>query len=84
MYEVKWTAIAEQQLAAVWVAAADRPAVNFAVAWLEAALLRYPLLLGDAMESSVHRTAYRAPIGVEYEVIEDDKRVIVQGIFASG
>jgi hypothetical protein len=34
--------------------------------------------------SSVHRIAVRDTIGIEFEVIEDDKRVIVHGVFAIG
>jgi plasmid stabilization system protein ParE len=80
-YEVLWGPIAIQQLAAIWLAAADRNAVTAAADWLDRWLARIPLQLGEPRTSSVHRVAYRDPIGVEYEVIEDDKRVIVQGVF---
>jgi hypothetical protein len=32
--------------------------------------------------STVHRLAFYAPLGIEFEVIENDKRVIVQAVFA--
>ena len=81
-YRIDWTPGAEQQLAAVWMAAADRPTVTTAVNRLEARLERNPLQIGHRLDSSVHRVAYAAPLGIEYEVIEDDKRVIVHGVFA--
>jgi hypothetical protein len=31
--------------------------------------------------SSVHRTATLKPLGIEFEVIEDDKRVIVLAVW---
>jgi hypothetical protein len=43
-----------------------------------------PLDFGEPWASSVHRIAARDPIGIEFEVIEDDKRVIVHGVFAVG
>ena len=80
-YQVIWQLIAEDELAAIWLAAADRQAVTAVAAWFDSQLSRVPLLLGESRDSSVHRVAYRAPIGNEFEVIEDDKRVIVQGVF---
>jgi len=80
-YEVLYGTVAERQLADIWLGAADRSAVTAAADWLDQWLARIPLQLGESRTSSVHRVAYRDPIGVEYEVIEDDKRVIVQGVF---
>ena len=80
-YEV-WAAKAENQLAVAWTAAADRNAVTDAAARLDRVLMREPLKVGESRSSSVHRVAYDHPLGVEFEVIEDDKRVIVQGVFA--
>lgn len=41
-----------------------------------------PLSLGESRESSVARLATDPPLGFLYEVIEDDKRVVVQKVFA--
>ena len=81
-YQVIWGPVVEAQLAAVWIAAPDRSAVTRAVDWLEQRLSRMPLHLGEARESSVHRVAFQSPLGIEYVVIEDDKRVLVQAVFA--
>jgi plasmid stabilization system protein ParE len=82
-YRVVWGPRAEDLLAAVWLAAADRNRVSQAVATLDRLLARAPLELGESRASSVQRVAFEPPIGIEFEVVEDDKRVIVQGVFAA-
>ena len=81
-YRVTWNPPAEGDLAAIWVAAVDRRAVTDAAAQIDALLAYAPLALGESRTSSVHRVVYHDQLGVEYEVIEDDKRVIVQAVFA--
>jgi hypothetical protein len=83
-YRVDWTLAAENDLAALWNAADDRHAVTSACEWLDEHLERDPLRFGEFWASSVHRIAVCDPIGVEFEVIEDDKRVIVHGVFSVG
>ena len=82
-YVVHWDARAEADLAAVWIAAADRAAVVRAATWFDNHLEYSPLQLGESRTSSVHRLAYYSPLGIEFEVIEDDKRVVVQAVFAT-
>ncbi|MBY0513101.1 MAG: hypothetical protein K2P78_04220 [Gemmataceae bacterium] len=82
-YRVEWAPTAEQQLADVWLAARDRNAVTAASAWFDHQLEFFPLLVGRSWISSVYRLARHGPLGVEFEVIEDDKRVIVHGVFAT-
>lgn len=81
-YAVEWTPDAENDLAALWNTAPDRAVVTAASAWLDARLAYDPLHFGQPWASGVHRIAVRDPIGIEFEVIEDDKRVIVHGVFA--
>jgi hypothetical protein len=81
-YEVLWDARAEADLAAVWLSAPDRRAVTDASTWFDDQLARWPLRLGESRGSSVHRLAFYWPLGIEFEVIEDDKQVIVQAVFA--
>jgi hypothetical protein len=83
-YRVDWTKSAEQDLAALWTDSTDRNAVTAAAEWLDDHLARDPLHFGQPWASSVHRIAVRDPIGIEFEVIEDDKRVIVHGVFEIG
>ncbi len=80
-YEVVWGPRAEGMLADAWLDAFDRNAVTEAAANLDLQLAHDPLRLGESRTSSVHRVAYFLPLGVEFEVVEDDKRVIVQGVF---
>lgn len=81
-YEVIWAATAERLLAECWLAAADRNAVTAAAALLDQLLAGRPLRFGRPLDSSVHRNGSIGCLGVEFEVIEDDKRVIVHGVFA--
>ncbi len=83
-HHIEWTPEAENDLAAIWNDAADRNAVTAASAWLDTRLARDPLHFGEPWVSSVHRIAVRDPIGIEFEVIEDDKRVIVHNDFVIG
>jgi hypothetical protein len=82
-YEVRWDARAEAELAAVWLAAADRLAVTRAATWFDDQLARSPLQLGESRASSVHRLAFYSPLGIEFEVIQDDKRVVVRAVFTT-
>ncbi len=82
-YNVIWGPHAEQMLAAIWLASRDRASVTQATDVIESHLMRSPLRTGEPMSSSVHRFIWLPPIGVEFEVIEDDKRVIVQAVFAA-
>jgi hypothetical protein len=83
-YDVDWGPVAENMLAAIWLAAPDREAVTVASDVLDQAMADDPLTLGESRESSVRRVAFEPPLGVEFEVIEDDKRVVVQGVFRVG
>ena len=82
-YRVDWEPLAEQELAAIWNAAPDRNAVTAAASSLDRLLAHDPLRLGESRTSSVHRIAYHDILGVEYEVVEDDKLVIVHAVFAT-
>jgi hypothetical protein len=46
------------------------------------ALGRHPLTIGLPRDSSVNRTAGDLPLGVDYEVIEDDRAVRVIRVWA--
>lgn len=81
-YNVAWGPRAEAMLAAIWLAAQDRAAVTRSASRLDAQLASDPLHLGESRTSSVHRIAFDSPLGVEFEIVEDDKLVIVQGVFA--
>ncbi|HJZ54624.1 MAG TPA: hypothetical protein VKE74_06675 [Gemmataceae bacterium] len=83
-YSVSWTATALNQLAAIWNDAADRNAVTAASHWLEQTIGRQPLDFGESRQASVVRVGYRPPLGIEFAVIEDDKKVRVIRVWAAG
>lgn len=82
-YDVVWLPAAEDELAALWLASTDRPNLSRAIAAIEAALEIQPLYVGTPLLSSVQRFLWNLPVGVEFEIIEDDKRVIVLNVFAA-
>lgn len=80
-YRVTWQRAAKNDLADIWLNAADQNAVTVASAEIDRLLSDNPLQVGSAMRSSIHRRLGVSPLGVLYEVIEDDKRVVVQAVF---
>jgi hypothetical protein len=82
-YTVTWDPDAEQELAALWLAAPDRAALTATVGWIERLLARDPLHAGAARTSSVHRAVVAGGLAVEFEIIEDDKRVLVHHVSAT-
>jgi hypothetical protein len=83
-YGVFWIAEAEQELAAAWLAFPDRNAVTQAANLLDKQLRVDPLHTGESRQSSVRRIAFEPPLGIEFEVIEDDKKVRVLGVWLTG
>lgn len=81
-YNVKWTLLADDMLAEVWMATTDRNAVSAMAYRLNLALTLAPLAVGRPMESSLHRAVYSPPLYLEFYVIEDDKKVVVQAVVA--
>ena len=80
-YAIAWENAADDQLMTIWMHAADRAAVTAASGRLLFRLTYQPLSVGESRESSQSRFATEPPIGFLYEVIEDDKRVVVQKVF---
>lgn len=74
-YSVVYKKAALAQLAAIWVASPDQAGVTAASHWLEQAVGSRPLSFGESRKSSVVRVAHHPPLGIEFEVIEDDKKV---------
>ena len=82
-YRVEWSARAEQMLADIWIASNDRKRIAAATHEFDLVLATHPLQIGESRSSSVHRLAFLSLLGIEYTVIEDDKRVTVMAVFAS-
>lgn len=75
-YLVVWTPSAEQQLAAVWLAAAHRANVTAASATIDQLLATDPEQQGVPNFDTV-RTLVVDPIGVDFEVVDADRIVYV-------
>ena len=72
-YSVHWTQFALKQLAAAWLVTADRNALTAASLRLQQSLAFDPFGQGIARNASTNRTAIDLPLGVDFEIIEDDK-----------
>jgi len=81
-YTVIWEPLAENDLAAAWLAAADQLAITTASHRLDVALARRPFAVGLPRNSSVNRTAVDLPLGLDNEIIEDDKIVRVLRVWS--
>jgi plasmid stabilization system protein ParE len=84
-YTVLWTPAAQQDLASVWLNAADRAAVTAAASIIDQLLAQNPDQQGDVCFDTV-RTLVVSPIGVDFEVIDADRIVYVLTVWdeASG
>ena len=80
---VIWNRQAESGLADAWLDAADREAVTAASAKLDEGLSDTPFEVGSPRGSSVRRFAIIPPLGITFDIIEDDKKVIVQTCWLS-
>jgi hypothetical protein len=75
-YSVAWSDIALDALAAIWLAAANRNAVTQTAHQIELELAANPNMTGTVVFDTV-REYTRSPLGVEFEVIDADRRVFV-------
>lgn len=80
-YTVGWDSAVEE-LAEASLGPAGRAAVADASHRLEQDLVRDPIGRGVAGTSSVNRFAVDPPLAIEYEIIEDDKRVRITHVWS--
>ena len=66
-HEVRWTDEADQQLAAIWMAATDRNAITTAANQIESTLKRDPLTAGESRTEG-DRILFDAPLVVYYRL----------------
>jgi hypothetical protein len=83
-YAVEWAPTAEDQLADLWLVAPDQSAVTTATHEVERRLRAAPLAVGESRRSSVSRFVVFPPLAVWFEVIADDRRVIVTAVSRAG
>jgi plasmid stabilization system protein ParE len=82
-YEVRWKRTARDQLANLWVSAANRRAVTDAANALDAQLQRDPLTCGEGVPGE-RRVLIEMPLVVVYRVREREKKVIVLSVRGVG
>jgi hypothetical protein len=82
-YTITWLEEAEEQLAAVWMAADDPRAVNDAVEFVERILGYAPLDSGESRSGDV-RIVFSGPIGVLYRVDPQRRIVSIISVGPSG
>jgi plasmid stabilization system protein ParE len=80
-FAVVWKPGAEQDLAAIWLASPDRKAIGTAVTEIDKALQASPMHFGESRESGTRRIGFQAPLGVQYEVLPDSRRVDVLAVW---
>lgn len=82
-FTVVWTPAAEQDLAALWLNADDRNAVSSAANSIERLLRHSPNAVGETFFDTV-RTIVVPPLGVDYEVSDQDRLVYVLSVWTTG
>jgi plasmid stabilization system protein ParE len=80
-FSVVWTPTAQDDLARIWLQASDRSAVSSAAQTIDQALERDPQEQGESRRESV-RVLMVTPLGVDFEVIEEDRRVYVLTVWS--
>jgi len=81
-YTVNWTANALQELASVWMAASNRNAVTHTANDIDDILEVFPYTVGESTFDIV-REYTRPPLGVEYEVNDAIRRVVVLSVWST-
>lgn len=79
-YTVIWKPAAEQELADLWMNAEDRNAIAEAADQIDAMLCRDAHELGESRTGRIRRMFVR-PLGVAFEVREDDRMVLVVAVW---
>ncbi|MCG8586821.1 MAG: hypothetical protein MI757_19125 [Pirellulales bacterium] len=79
-FRVVWRPIAEESLAAIWLTARDRFAIESAADYLNEDLSVRPTEKGESRVGSV-RIVFHGTLGMLFEVIEGDNEVVVLDIW---
>ena len=79
-YTVVWVPSAQQRLAAIWLAATDRRAVTAAADRIDKWLAVDPATRGTAVYGTTRELTV-PPLGVEFEIMDDDRMVNVLSVW---
>jgi len=83
-YTVEWAELAVDELAAAWLSATDQAGATRVLHILEQALGSTPFSVGRPFGSSVRRFVLAPPVRLAFDIVEDDKKVIVQACWLVG
>jgi plasmid stabilization system protein ParE len=81
-YTVVWKPAAEAELAELWMTAADKPALAQAANEIDDRLAKEPIALGESRSGST-RVWFVGPLGVTFEIREDDRLVRVIDVWST-
>jgi len=81
-FTVVWTPAAEQDLAALWLDAQNQNTIASAADTIDRLLAREPESVGELRFDTV-RTLAIPPLGVDYEVVDEDRMVYVLSVWNS-
>ena len=80
-FTVLWTPDAEKDLADIWIEAPDRRAISTAANAIDASLAERPESFGESRDQNV-RVAFMWPLGIEFEVLSEDRIVYVLSVWS--
>lgn len=80
-YSVVFTDLADDELAAAWLKSTNRKALTDTANQLDSLLSHDPLNAGESRDTSLNRIIWGDPIGMTFEVIPDDYKVIVHSVW---
>ena len=81
-YSVLWPKESLDELATAWMSSSDRDAVTEASYLLEQELQNDPYACGFDRGVPTDRTAVHLPLGIEFEIIEEDKLVRILRVWS--
>jgi hypothetical protein len=80
IFTVAWVADAVDEIAEIWLVAPDRDRVTAAASRIDQLLRQDPQTHGESRDSNV-RILFEDPLGVDFEIVEDDRIVFVLSVW---
>ena len=81
MFQVQWSETALDEIAEIWMRAADRPAITAAVERIDQRLAKDPADQGESRERG-RRLILEPPLGLTFRVRPHDRTVIVLHVWS--
>jgi len=81
-YAVEYLPPAEDELISAWTAAPDQALVTAVVHRLEQLLRINPWRVGRPYQSPLNRVVLASPVGMWFDIVEDDKKVLVLSVWS--